>query len=754
MDKSKAKIIGTEIAVFLLQAIFSKINLFGFLSPVGLAFAFARIFFGANILLVSAEYLISKIPFMLEVSGVFVTVYQIVILALYYFAKEFLKSVKPKLLLLVFVILSSALELYYCAFSLNDLLKYFTSLAFLLFFVFFFAKFFKEYKSKIIFSKLSRLDYIIFAIFCLCVSLGIFSYTYGVDFIEYFILSLLVLVMARVFPTDKYLIFSSLMALGLLLVSKDYFYLLFAVISSILLVGFKEFNKWVFGVCSLLIFAGIILAFKLFDVLVIVSLVASVATCMILPEKWIQNLSLLFEFSRVETIYRHIEGQRIGKIKSKLLLMSSTLHSMEKNFKFLMIGKIDRQSASTELSADIISRCCSGCSNFKHCYYGNINKKGMFDDLVFKAITSGHVDEQDFTNGLQVYCSKGSIVINEVNQIAKQFFEFEATMKTQDESKLIISSELQNFGDIFNNFAEIIDREVKPNKRLSKTLKERFLNSYIDAKEVLILESAKGVSSVNIIAPNEQLLKKEIVDILQKTMRIRFKASSLEHTKLSGLSLASFVPVTKLKLSAYVSNKAKEKRSGDNVLMTKLDENKFFIAIADGMGHGDKANRISNMVLSLIKSMFEVGLSEELIIQSVNKLLIPAGLDNFTTLDACVIDLEAEVCNFIKLGSSVSVIKHKNTSELAVCESLPIGIVQNIKPTIIKKAIQAGDIIFLASDGVVDSFPSVENYKCFINDAKIYDTQKFLDDVIFDAENMGKHPDDMTIVAINLLKNY
>ena len=172
------------------------------------------------------------------------------------------------------------------------------------------------------------------------------------------------------------------------------------------------------------------------------------------------------------------------------------------------------------------------------------------------------------------------------------------------------------------------------------------------------------------------------------------------------------------------------------------------------MGHGEKANKISAMVLSLIRSLFEVGFEEDLVIQSVNRLLLPAGLDNFTTLDACVVDLENEYCTFVKLGSSVSVLKHKNTSELISCESLPIGMIQNIKPTIIKKQISAGDMIFIASDGVVDSFKNVDAYKNFINDARIYDMKKYLDDVIFDADFQNqKHKDDMTIIGISLTKS-
>ena len=434
--------------------------------------------------------------------------------------------------------------------------------------------------------------------------------------------------------------------------------------------------------------------------------------------------------------------------------MSNTLLTMKNNFKFLLIGKIDRNKACSELSADVINNCCNNCEYYQSCFMGTINKKIMFEELIKKAIEYGNISSVDLTNGIQSYCNKSLMVLNEVNRIAKTYLSYESTMKSEDESKLVISNELENFSNIFLNFSMMMDKFSIINEKLSKVLKDNLLNNMIDVKEVAIFENQSGIKHINIISSNEQILKKEMKDTIHKVIKNDVKLKDVKHIEYSGLSYATFLPINKININFSVATKSKEQKNGDNVVIQKLDDNKFFIALADGMGHGEKANKISSMVLSLIKSLFEVGFNEDLVIQSVNKLLLPAGLDNFTTLDACVVDLESEVITFVKLGSSVSIIKHKNTSEIIKCDSLPIGMIQNIKPTIIKKQIIAGDIIFLASDGVVDSFNSIDSYKNYINDAEIFDIKKFLDDIIFDAEfGPSKHKDDMTIIGINLLKN-
>ena len=593
-----------------------------------------------------------------------------------------------------------------------------------------------------------------FSIFVALVACGIFGFSFLEKYLSIFILCFLCLFLSKIFSTDKYFIFYSITALCLSVMSGNYNYLLFALTSLFLMIELKELKRWIQCVVALVVLIGLCFVLNLFSITNLILMVIAAIIFMVIPQKFLNHLSHIFELDSLNVIYKHIDEQKTLEIKNKLSLMANTLFRMQNDFKFLMVGKIDRTKAAECLAGDVVSRCCLNCENYRFCFLENINKKQMFENLMSKAILNGSVDTEDITSGLQVYCSKHTIVLSETNQISQMYLKFESKMKTEDSSKLLIASELGNFADIFSNFAKIINKSLKINEKTSKILKERFLNAMIDVKEVLVLENENGIESISVIASNEQILRREIIEVISKTTNNEVRSKVIKHLEISGLSLITFVPVSKIKLNFAVSTKSKESSNGDNAVITKLSENKYFVAIADGMGHGENAKRISSMVLSLIKSMFEVGLDNRLIIESVNKLLIPAGLDNFTTLDACVVDLDVGVCTFIKLGSSVSVIKHKNTAELISCESLPIGIVQNIKPTVIKKPIFAGDIIFLASDGVVDSFAGIESYKSFVNDAKIFNLQKFVDDVIYDSNSQNlKHPDDMTIIGINLLKN-
>lgn len=754
MEKERVKTALRELGYALLQVLFSRVNFFGFLSPVGLPFAFVRTYFGGNIFVCTVSFFLSKIYTFSSVSLLICTVYEVVILALFYFALEFFKQKHKLLILYCSVLVASAVSLYTNMFDMTSLWHFAVNFAAELAAVFFFYKLFQIYKNKFIFFKFSKRDYLFFSVLFLLVAVGLFEYGFILRIFGIFILTAVVLFSAKILPADKYFIFVCLFALGASIASENYFYLMFFVIAGLPVFAVREFNKILYSALCLAMFLLISLLFKIYDVLFLVSITLPEIIFVCLPAKALVKVSSLFEIEDKRILELYLEESKTKQIQGKLLLMSASLLSMQNSFKFLLIGKIDRARASKELSADIIQRCCSNCEYYKNCFLGTINKKSLIDGLLFKAIENARLSGSDLTNGAIAYCSKSQIMLSEIEQTARLFLSYEQSVKKEDESKLVIASEIQNFANIFQNFAKMIENSSKINKKLSKSLKEALLNRMIDIKEVAILEDEFGIKSVNLVLTNEQALKREVGEAIYAVTKLNTKMLKPRHLEYSGICLASFVPVCKIRPEFCVASRAKEEKNGDSATITKLSENKFFVAIADGMGHGENANKLSEAVLSIIRSLFEVGLDETLITTSINKLLLPIGLDSFTTLDACVVDLDKNCCTFIKLGSSISVIKHRETSETVSCESLPIGVVQNVKPTVIQRPISAGDIIFLASDGIVDSFESVDIYKCFINDAKIFNLQKYLDEVVFDASSQNKlHPDDMTIIGINLLKN-
>ena len=753
VSKEKVKFILKEVLIFIVQVALSRVQ-FGQIFPLGLPFSIVRIFLGGNLLVVTIEYAVANIFLVTDFYLLISAAFEIVILSLYYFFKEMFKVKRKRLFLTLFVALSSMVKLYLMISGKFFWQNYLIELACKLVFVFFLLKLFAVYQKKFIFLKCSNLDYLLFSTFVVLFVLGLFQYQFLADFLGLCLFASTIILCCRFLPTDKFLIFSLTVSLCFGYIFASSKLVIISAIIIVLMISISRLYKYLYLSLMLLV---LFVSLKVSNELVltnIISLASSLIIVTFVPQKLINKLIEFFEDKNLNIIKENLWQEKEKDIKQNLMLMSRTLSKMQEDFRFLIVGKIDRKYAASELAKDVMRRCCENCENKILCANSLIDKQNLLSEYVYYAIMKGGISIEQLSIGFKTYCNKTNVVVHEINALSTKFVEFETSVKNEDESKLLISTELGNFANLFKNFAKNIDSSPKLNKNLSLVTKEMLTNNMIEVGDIGVFETKDGIEKIDVVAENNVMLRRELSETLSKVVRGRVQIKKLKHLDFSGLSLVSFALANELRAEFAVSTSSKESVSGDNTLISRIDDNRFFIAIADGMGHGKVAGKTSNMILELIKNLFYIGIDLEVIIDSINKLLLPVGLDNFSTLDAAIVDLRTSKCTFIKLGSSVSAIKHKDKTEIVTCESLPVGIVQNLKPTISVCSIQAGDMIVLASDGVVDSFGEIENYKIFINDCQISNLQRFTDNVIFElGMQPNKHKDDMSIIALKLLKN-
>ena len=747
------KFILKEVLVFVVQIAFSRLQIEQ-IFPLGFPFAILRIFWDGNLFVVASEYAFSNIFLCKNFYFLLSVAFEIIILSLYYYFKETIKVKKKKLFLCLFLVLSTMLKLYYSIVHIFDWKLFLIELGLKLLLCFYLIKTYSVFQKKFIFLKCSNLDYLLFLVFLVLFVLGLFEYDFLTNIFGLCLFAGCIIFCARFLPTDKFLIFSITLSLcfSYIFMSTKIFVLSSVVI--VLQVSISRVYKYLYLSLVLAILFVVLKISGELNLFNLISLSASVVLVALVPQKLVCKFIEFFEEKNLNIIKENLWQEKESDVKKNLMLMSKTLSKMQNDFRFLIVGKIDRKYASAELSNDVILNCCESCENKLICANSLIDKKSLLSEYVYYSIMKGEIMVDELSVGFKTYCHKTASIVSEINRISKKFVEFEASVKTEDESKLLISTELGSFSKLFSSLAKNIDSSPKINKNLSAIAKEMLANNMVDVGDIGVFESKNGIEKIDVVADNNVMMKKELNEALSKMVKARLQVKKLKHLDLSGLSLISFMVANELKADFAISSSSKESVSGDNTIITKIDENRYFVAIADGMGHGKIAGKTSQMILELIRNLFLVGIDLDVIIDSINKLLLPVGLDNFSTLDAVIVDLRLSKCTFIKLGSSVSVIKHKERIEIVSCESLPVGIVQNIRPTIVVRPIKAGDVVLLASDGVVDSFGEVERYKVFVNDYKIDNLQRFVDNVIFELNlQPNRHKDDMSIIALKLLKN-
>ena len=202
------------------------------------------------------------------------------------------------------------------------------------------------------------------------------------------------------------------------------------------------------------------------------------------------------------------------------------------------------------------------------------------------------------------------------------------------------------------------------------------------------------------------------------------------------------------------TNKFGNDISGDTFSCVKISKDRVLFAICDGMGNGEKAKSHSEHTINLIENFYKAGFPDENIIEIVNKLITIDYEDVFSALDIALINLETGKTDFIKLGSQESFIKDKNKINTICGESLPLGIIKNIKPSMNTRIITVENTVIMCSDGAIDCI-GYNNFYSFLERNTIKNPQSLCDEIINIAleKNDGKPKDDITVLAFKLIIN-
>ena len=186
----------------------------------------------------------------------------------------------------------------------------------------------------------------------------------------------------------------------------------------------------------------------------------------------------------------------------------------------------------------------------------------------------------------------------------------------------------------------------------------------------------------------------------------------------------------------------------------RIENDRLLIALSDGMGSGKDAENVSSTSLSLIESFYKAGLSSPLILCTVNKLLSINTEDSFTALDLSVVDLKTLSADFIKYGSPYGFIVNDQGIKIVEGNSLPLGIIDELKPSVCTAPLIDGDMIVLVSDGISDAFGSSGEMIDFLRAQTAKNPQSLADDILSRAIEIsgGLKKDDMTVLAVRVYK--
>ena len=215
----------------------------------------------------------------------------------------------------------------------------------------------------------------------------------------------------------------------------------------------------------------------------------------------------------------------------------------------------------------------------------------------------------------------------------------------------------------------------------------------------------------------------------------------------------------KYKLNTVVLTKTKNKSeiSGDNNITTKLEDGKYMVAISDGMGSGEQANKSSSTVISMLKKLLTNGFNKEVSIGLINSSInLNSNEETYATIDISIVDLSNGNVEFVKNGACPTFIKSKNKVKVVKSISFPAGMLEKIDLVVYDKDLKQDDIIVMCSDGILESNVEYDNkevwLKNLLESIETDDADKIAKIIMQEAVDNGLvvAKDDMTVIVSKL----
>lgn len=446
-----------------------------------------------------------------------------------------------------------------------------------------------------------------------------------------------------------------------------------------------------------------------------------------------------------------VNRNRLG-ISGKLFEISAVFDEMIQSLEKLSEKTISEEQVEADLADELFVKACSGCENLSNCRSVMFPSDEELKKTMQIATAKGKLNLADLPKGFMTNCKYNDRIVEEADFLARENERELLRAESLKDGRDLVLSQTEGLSEAIKNMAADMSRTLELKSELADEINKNLLSVGIAALETLVFEGGSD-KEISVLLPKKQIQKPLFLRAISETVGYKLIISDIFNLS-EELSAVTLRRSPKFDAAFSVSQKTKndKEKSGDTHSITKINEGKFLVALNDGMGSGEKASVTSSAAVSLVETFYKAELSSETVLSTVNKVLCFNGEDNFTALDVGVIDLFSGSADFIKIGSPYSFIITKDSVKIVEGSSLPLGILDELHPTVCKTNLSSGDVVVLVSDGISDAFGSSSELIDFLSSQRALNPKTLADNILSRALSLtdGEAKDDMTAFCVRI----
>jgi len=751
------------IFFFICLYLFSIGGIRGEIFPFAFAFFIALCWCDQNVFVVGTLFSLASVLANFSLASLLSSLFCVFVIATSYYVHKRFHARIPLLLLGIYAVLSQAVFMYFNLTNINQIVPTLMHIVLGELFMFASINIFKTLLIKGVGLKLTIDE-------CICVCAFFVALSTGLSAIDIFGFLPLNLVAVFVILLSTYVYNSSsvpivvALSFGLGNALQTGSILMMAIFGVLALssVAFKSTSKY-FSVMAIII-CDVVLglyfnAYGDYTYKILVSTILGEVLFLCISNSTLNFMKAVFGEKNSTVALRGMVNRSRDNLCKKMYNLSEVFDEMDRSFKSTIRGLLPAAEAKQMLKEELLSKVCFDCPE-KHRCHRVLSKETneTLDAIISAGLDRGKVTLLDIPPFLSSRCAKTNIILGTINQLLTSYKQYTYCVSSVDTSKALIAEEFKGVSKLLQKLANQTKELVTFDEELEQKLVEELNYANIMLAEAYVYERDGKTTSCTLTIRNSDLDNSKLLSVLTKNFGTKMALTSSESSSVPGYTIANFAEAPRYEciFGSSGTNKFGNTVSGDSYSYLRLSGNKILLAVCDGMGSGEEAQKMSDTTISLIENFYKADFDDETILSSVNKLLSMQMTDNYSALDICVLDLSNALADFVKVGAPAGFVKHKESVEvLRGSGALPIGILKEIKPSINKKVLEANDIIILCSDGVIDAFEEEDKLKNYINNLTITNPQEIADMIVNEAIylNQSEPRDDMTCLCARIYVN-